>query len=539
MAVVQISRIQIRRGQKNQGTGLPQLASGELAWAIDTQELYIGNGAVSEGAPNVGNTKILTVADNILDIAGEYTYKNGSATIQTGSDINYPIQVSLQERLDERVTCQSFGILSDGLDQSSNIQRAIDMLYINNVTSGVASRVDLEFLPGIYNFNTTIFLPSYVSIKGAGRQKTIFNFQGEGTAFRFINDTSTMTSRSAINTTTYNNQPKFCRLEGFTLNLNEPDVEGIRLDAVRDSVFTDVEIVGTFGDSAGDSTVSGGGHGFSLNALSSLVTCQRNRFVSCRMERLEFGIYAKQDITNNTIYDCEFIDSRHGIDFGTGANLTSTGEQYGPRRNNIINCYFDDIERYGIRISNGYYNKSRGNTFINVGNDGGNYQNNVYSPIVFATTGNSSTQDNFDRQLDLAVYDPVYPTKFTEDYINEVQGKMNVNYFEPIQFTLVQSYPNLSNAMRFPYNGESRIVIDYMIKSSVYIQVRTGKISIAVDDTNSSLQLTDDYEYTGTVNEDSKITFSAILLNNCVVIQYRNQNIGDSSTMTYTYSVLS
>ena len=45
MAVVQISRIQVRRGRINSGTGLPQLASGEMAWAIDSQELYIGNGA--------------------------------------------------------------------------------------------------------------------------------------------------------------------------------------------------------------------------------------------------------------------------------------------------------------------------------------------------------------------------------------------------------------------------------------------------------------------------------------------------------------
>ena len=55
MAIVSISRIQIRRGRKNQGSGLPQLAGGELGWAVDTQELFIGNGAVSEGAPAVGN----------------------------------------------------------------------------------------------------------------------------------------------------------------------------------------------------------------------------------------------------------------------------------------------------------------------------------------------------------------------------------------------------------------------------------------------------------------------------------------------------
>ena len=63
MAVYQISRIQVRRGQANQGTGLPQLASGEMAWAIDTQQLFIGSGAVSEGAPGVSNIRIVTEQD--------------------------------------------------------------------------------------------------------------------------------------------------------------------------------------------------------------------------------------------------------------------------------------------------------------------------------------------------------------------------------------------------------------------------------------------------------------------------------------------
>ena len=48
MAIVQISRIQVRRGQKNVGSGVPQLAGGEFGWAVDTRELYIGNGSVSE-----------------------------------------------------------------------------------------------------------------------------------------------------------------------------------------------------------------------------------------------------------------------------------------------------------------------------------------------------------------------------------------------------------------------------------------------------------------------------------------------------------
>ena len=60
MAVVQISKIQVRRGQKNSNSGVPQLSSAEFAWAVDSQELFIGNGSVLEGAPYVGNTKIIT-----------------------------------------------------------------------------------------------------------------------------------------------------------------------------------------------------------------------------------------------------------------------------------------------------------------------------------------------------------------------------------------------------------------------------------------------------------------------------------------------
>jgi len=132
MAVVQISRIQLRRGKENSGSGLPQLASGELAWAIDTQKLYIGNGAVGEGAPAVGNTKILTEADNLLDFS-TYIYKDEAPLIQTGDNVNFPIVRTLQDRLDDRVSSASYGILpldedDNVTDQSVEIQRAIKEL---------------------------------------------------------------------------------------------------------------------------------------------------------------------------------------------------------------------------------------------------------------------------------------------------------------------------------------------------------------------------------------------------------------------------
>jgi hypothetical protein len=63
MAVIQISKIQVRRGlQEN----LPQLASGEMGWSIDERRLYIGNGTLVEGAPTVGVTEILTQYSNVV-----------------------------------------------------------------------------------------------------------------------------------------------------------------------------------------------------------------------------------------------------------------------------------------------------------------------------------------------------------------------------------------------------------------------------------------------------------------------------------------
>lgn len=58
MAVIQISKIQVRRGlQEN----LPALDTGEFGWSIDERRLWIGNGTTAEGAPTPGQTEILTV----------------------------------------------------------------------------------------------------------------------------------------------------------------------------------------------------------------------------------------------------------------------------------------------------------------------------------------------------------------------------------------------------------------------------------------------------------------------------------------------
>ena len=275
MAVVQISRIQIRRGQKNQGSGLPQLASGELGWAIDTQELYIGNGAVSEGAPYVGNTKILSEHDNLFEFASNYTYREPDDIIQTGTTVNSPVLRSLQDRLDDRVSVRSFGLTGDNTNQTVALQRAIDQLYLNAaLVSNPQSRVVLHMEPGRYTISSTIYIPPYVTLVGAGKEKTIINYTGTGQAFQTVNGASTVGSPASDAISTTNNQARHIYMSGFTLNVPS-GTKGFLFESCRDSVFEDIKIAGVRSIGAALSTDE---VAMEFTSLSSVVTCKNNKF---------------------------------------------------------------------------------------------------------------------------------------------------------------------------------------------------------------------------------------------------------------------
>ena len=560
MAVVQISRIQLRRGKENSGSGLPQLASGELAWAIDTQKLYIGNGAVGEGAPAVGNTQILTAVDNLLDY-GTYVYKDGDSLIQTGDDVNYPIVRTLQNKLDDYVSSADYGIIplaenDNATDQTADIQRAITNLFLDTVGNVTKARVVLTFQPGRYRFENTIYIPSYVRIEGAGKDHTIFNYTGNDAAFAFVNDTSTNgdyngTWGSGVDDVTrYNQQSKFCYLSGFTLNTTENVAVGFQLTAVRDSVFEDIAIAGQF--NATNATTAAvynnpgiDNTGIALYAFSWGVTCQRNIFNNVYVKGFEYSVYSKHDIVNNKFSNCEITDGKFGFHLGVDSDQSSDGEEYGPRHTIIENCYFENIHRQGIYVGFGSGNRSRSNTFVDVGNNGGGNATGLYNVITFTSTGNSSIQDKFDRSNDLDSALDLAAHNFSNAYKKEVSGKVYFQELETKTVTLIHSPSTLSNLIRLPYTDSTGFEINYILESQTAAQMRKGKLLISYDSDSNTAQLVDDYEYTGSIGGDTSINFavSTTSVANCIMIQYYNTNTLDTtllpSIMTYTYKTLS
>ena len=454
MAVVQISRIQVRRGKSLAGTGLPQLASGELAWSLDTQELYIGNGSISEGSPAVGNTKILTERDltvqgNLLNLI-QHIYKSNDPAIQTGPTPNDPTSRQTQERLDDRVTVADFGTVSDGaFDDTLSLQRAIDQLFLNPSSlasspdaDGVHARVILDLGPGIYKTTDTLYIPSYATLIGAGANKTIISYTGTGPAIQFINDSSSIGSPSTIGNTLSNTQPRQIALKGLTISTATSDQTALQLDAVRDSYFDDLIIQGNWqGNYDVDSK------GISMQAVSELVTCSNNTFNNITVKGFSYAVYAKQDIINNLFADCFITDVRQGFVLGSGANGTTVGQQYGPRETQIIRCKFDDVKRHAVYVDRGTGNTTRDCKLTNVGNDGSGVYFPEYPQIYFGSVGNTSQNDQSDREASLS------SLSFT------VQLTLNKPITASKGALVVQSGTNVQGTLKEDYNSDTVISI--------------------------------------------------------------------------------
>lgn len=565
MAVVQISRIQIRRGKSSVGTGFPQLASGEMGWAIDTQELYIGNGAVAEGSPAVGNTKILTQNDltaqgNLLQQL-QHIYRTADPTIVTGASANTPISRLVQDRLDDRVTSADFGTVGDGAtDDTQALQRAIDQLFLNptnqasdDTVAGTRTRVVLDITPGIYKITSTLYVPSYATIRGAGSAKVILQYSGTASVIQFVNDTSTIGNPSTIGNSSYINQPRHIELSNLSIVADSNDQTILQLDAVRDSVFENLILTGTWNNSINQNS-----NGIALYAFSSAVTCERNVFNNIQISGFTYGVYAKQDILNNTFTDGYVTDTYQGFVLGVGANGSSVGEQFGPRDTIITNYRFEDIKRHAVIVKRGTGNSTQYSKLINVGNDGAGTDSPIYPQIYFDVAGNSSHGDSSDRAAVLATANLQVP------YIPEVSGYAEYNSYS----TSVLPITNITSdtfLFRLPISiselgtPERSIMytIDYIYRGNDNFS-RKGTMNLVVDvdastDTNASVvQLTDEYDYTGPDElKARRLTFVINLLDEVGDIYvgsigqvpfsiaiYFSNNGGDSGVLTYKYNAV-
>ena len=132
-------------------------------------------------------------------------------------------------------------------------------------------------------------------------------------------------------------------------------------------------------------------------------------------------------------------------------------------------------------------------------------------------------------------------------YVKEVSGKVHYKETETrvVKLTHYPSSGSAVTALRLPTTLSTGFEINYVLESQANVQMRRGKIVITYDVNSDTLQLADEYEYVGALNQDTRIKFTAssTAITDCIALQYTNDNSTDTlaspTLMTYTYTTIS
>lgn len=383
MPIVSISKIQNRYGLSDNGPSNPstlQLSTAELGWEIDSRRLFIGNGPVSEGAPQIGNTEILTQHSDILGVSSGYQYKGEAAgyIAETGTSASDPTVRTLQRKLDDFASVKDFGASPD-YDAATNtaaINRAFYELFAREANEEV--RRSLFFPAGIYLVDETIKIPAYAKVYGEGKNSSIIRQTTVTPGFAFADSNQQLSPGMSP---TY---PSFIEINDISF---ESTQQGTVLEIAnsQNCVLRRVGLVGSndtpteIGD--GDSTVF---------IHSEQVTTRNIVFEQCDISNNVFGILADDDMQSILFNGCHF----HSLFKGAQLGENSTGT--GPKGLKITNSYFNDIFNAGIHA----YDDISGivsayNYFADVGNSSSSIPTSDI--VIFQGNGNASISDIFDR----------------------------------------------------------------------------------------------------------------------------------------------
>ena len=345
MPIVQISRIQHRRGKR---TDLPQLAAGELGWVVDEQRLFIGNGTVSDGAPAVGNTEIVTSGATSFTTALNYVYKGymgDSTPIQTGTSGDY--SRTLQATLDDRISIKAFGAMGDNsTNDTAAIQRALDEVYSDTDQDDTRARRTILFPAGIYKITTAITIPPFAHLVGEGPDKTIIENSG-ATAVAVTEDDEGQGFETGVGNSSATT-PTQIQVSNITFkNTHGSGHGGVSIDNATKVYFHNCKFQGTYAAGGADVATSKGITVRSTNALP----CANIYFNHCQFTAFARLVDMSMDVTNVRFNDCDFNTAYYGALFGNDWDASTTnGMSVGPRDVQFESSSWDTINQQAIWV---------------------------------------------------------------------------------------------------------------------------------------------------------------------------------------------
>jgi len=519
MAVVEISKIQVRRGQENQ-TGIPALAGGEFGWAADTEHLYIGLRRDDGGARDA-NVRILTendlIVSNLFDssIAANYTYRNDTDPPITAHPVTGIAYVrDINRKIDDFVSIRDFGVIRQGgaIIESELIQAAIDHLFLdplkNTTYFGTYTAKVLYFPAGVYNIDQPILVPAYTTIVGDGIGKTIINLKGtNSSAIQTIDaDTNNIyTNRVTFDTGNMSSgpaQPNYLHVQSLTIRYS-PDIGVanclplVSLDCSENATFRDVKFAGNhyIGDN-----IDPGHSGITIRGYAgaeNLTVSSNNTLIdNCEFDGFYHCVISNFDIINPVIQNSQFYNSVRGISFNSEIDEEATT---GPRGARILNNRFVKINQQAIYVgdsANGYTtdNVIMNNRYYNVGNLNYGRTSTTGTSVITLGNGDVSMNDWFDRQE----YQDTNFGNIDVNYVPFIAGPAVINDLSVKTFSI---YAGATVILRLPITGSSQnLTVNYKLTKGspgAYTIDRIGKLNIYLQpgDTPNDTNILDEYTY--------------------------------------------
>lgn len=512
MAVIEIAKIQVRRGQELQ-TGIPQLDPGEFGWAEDTENLYIGKRVV-EGAINDENTRLLTEKDlsNFFAIVGSInttTTLNSLYEYRDGVLPNTTI-TNLQLKLDSlNPSLNDFGLTTSTVEIQEILANAIDDLF----NSGNASDKRILTIPaGSYTVNDTINLPPYTVLEGAGAGLTKITFISPGggaSLFKTVDGDGNDYETGMVSTTS---SSRNIVIKGMTLEYSSGTTGTalISLDNVTTALIEDctfrTEVTGaeeSNPDYEYPAATAGIGVRIRGQGGPGVEKCKNISIERCRFEGILTGVEGTGTVVQPNISHSIFKDLNQGVKFYSSDVLN------GPVDGFISYNTFRNIAQQAIYVG-AYANDRRGNilstqnAFVRVGN---NYAvdsavtgpTSCTSVISFLSAGNKSVDDVFSRR------DYANTTTSGSFYYNPlIEGTTTIldNGVYSTSVSALSSKP----VVKIPINlGNQSVTVNYQMYNGSTLS-RKGKILLNIDQSGNT-SYSDYYNF----NEDLTEEFSGIV----------------------------
>lgn len=520
MAIIEIARIQVRRGKELQ-TGVPQLEPGEFGWAQDTENLYIGK-RITEGANSNQNTRILTELDlgnifsllkavNTTTIVTPYFYRTGTNYLYS---LAFPPQRRIiQDKLDETVSLEDFGVKPSftATNISTEFQAAVNAIFFNSTWNSFSredARRKLRIPPGRYYINNAIELPPYTTLEGSGPELTILTLISTTTnIFRTV-DADGNTYESGLMESGLK-RSRNISIKGMSLEYDPTKSSNnplVRVDNVLDfsiencilrTAFTATS-TSTFGlVNAGIGIgIQGQGGGVGSGDVN---LCENIQINNCKFDSLYIGVRATGTVIRPILTDSIVSNVNRGVEF------YSMGGTPGPSNGIIKNNRFENIVSESIFIGanpDNFYRSnhlSENNFFIQAGNGLGLSDNITSStnssPIIrFNSSGNKSLNDYFHRRT---VANRTTSTAFY--YAPLVLGSAFVDTVELMTATIAAS--SSTTVVKIPLTNENQFVtLRYQMYNNDLS--RKGEIALNVAP-DGYTALTDSYTYIENITEGS------------------------------------